>query len=97
MAAAPYRLRISDFIADTLRGLHPDLKRKVRAALEALVHDPHSGKALRQELAGLWSWRVGGFRIVYRMSAGRMVDIVAVGPRAVIYEETYRRVKRACR
>jgi mRNA-degrading endonuclease RelE of RelBE toxin-antitoxin system len=73
--------------------LHPDLKRKVRSALDAVVVDPSVGKALRDELAGLRSSRVGRFRIIYRV-AGSVIEIVAVGPRATIYEETWRRVRR---
>lgn len=55
--------------------------------------DPELGKALRDELEGLRSCRVGRFRNVYR-SAGSVVEIVAIGPRKTIYEETWRRVRR---
>ncbi|MGH8553960.1 MAG: hypothetical protein ACREUD_00005 [Gammaproteobacteria bacterium] len=30
------------------------------------------------------------FRIVYRFAAGRVVELVAIGSRERIYEETYR-------
>ena len=94
-AAARYRLRAPDSIANTVRGLHPDLKRKVRAALDDLLHDPDSGKALQHELAGLWSCRVGRFRIVYRIAEGRIIELVAFGPREIIYKETYRLVRKS--
>lgn len=87
------RLRVPDDVVSLIRGLHPDLKRKVRSTLAALVADPSIGKALRDELAGLQSCRVGRFRIIYRV-AGRVIEIIAVGPRATIYEETWRRVRR---
>ena len=81
-----------------MRGLHPQIKRKLRAALEDIIADPHAGKALKDDLAGLWSFRVGKFRIVYRIgelaAAGRCVELVACGPRERIYEETYRLVAR---
>ena len=73
--------------------MHPDLKRRVRSVLDAVVVDSSVGKALRDELAGLRSCRVGRFRIIYRV-AGSVIEIVAVGPRATIYEETWRRVRR---
>ena len=78
-----------------VRRLHPDLKRKVRASLATISHDPHAGKSLRDELEGLRSFRVARFRIIYRLvDEERTVDIVAIGPRANIYEETYRLVGR---
>jgi len=87
------RLKVPDDVAALIRGLHPDLKRKVRAALSDIVEDPTIGKLLRDELAGLRSCRVGHFRIVYRM-ADTVIEIVAVGPRRTIYQETWRRVRK---
>lgn len=54
-----------------------------------ILADPHSGKTLREELSGLRSFRVGRFRIIYRIAAGQEIEIVAVGPRESIYRETY--------
>jgi mRNA interferase RelE/StbE len=45
---------------------------------------------LKDELAGLRSFRVSRFRIIYRISARDIIDIVAIGPRRSIYQETYR-------
>ena len=87
------RLRLPPDVASLLRGLHPELKRRVRAGLDRLVADPTAGKALRGELAGLHSLCVGRIRVVYRETA-RVINIVAVGPRERIYEETLRLVRR---
>lgn len=87
------RLKVPDDVADLIRGLHPDLKRKVRSALADVVDDPGIGKSLREDLAGLRSCRVGRFRIIHRV-AGATIEIVAVGPRRTIYEETWRRVRK---
>ena len=86
----PRRLRIPHEVAALVRGLHPVLKRKVRAGLEALLQDPCAGKALRNELQGLRSYRVGRFRIIYRL--GDELEVVAFGPRGSIYAETYRQL-----
>ncbi|MDQ3566062.1 MAG: type II toxin-antitoxin system RelE/ParE family toxin [Pseudomonadota bacterium] len=72
------------------RWLHPQIKKKVRSALERMLSNPLCGKALKDELDGLRSFRVGRFRIVYRIAAGRVVELVAIGSRERIYEETYR-------
>ncbi len=92
MMKAPRKLRIPTDTAELIRSLHPELKRKVRAALEQIVADPHCGKALKDELQGLRSYRVGKFRIIYRVGKSRTLDIVALGPRPRIYEETYRKL-----
>ncbi len=90
---APGRLRVPPEVAALLRGLHPDLKRRIRSALDRILRHPAEGKALRGELAGLRSLRVGRIRIVYRESPSA-IEVVAVGPRDRIYEETLRLVRR---
>jgi mRNA interferase RelE/StbE len=90
MKPSPYRLRLPDEIVKLLRELHPDLKKKVRKALSTIMEDPYEGKALKDDLAGLRSFRVSRFRIVYRISSRKQIEIVAMGPRKRIYEETFR-------
>ncbi len=85
-----YLLRVPDDVAVLLRGLHPSLKQKIKGALRALQQDPRSGKPLREELEGLRSYRVSRFRIVYRVADKTSIEIIAVGPRKNIYEETFR-------
>lgn len=57
--------------------------------MKMILADPHSGKALREELSGLRSFRAGRFRIIYRIAAGKEIQIVAIGPRENIYRETF--------
>lgn len=86
------RLRLPEDLASLIRGMHPSLKKKVRASLELILSDPASGKALRDDLAGLRSFKVGRIRVVYKVSKTE-VQVVAIGPRSRIYEETSRLVK----
>jgi mRNA interferase RelE/StbE len=88
------KLRVPDETADLIRGMHPQLKKRVRYALGTILEDPASGKALQDDLAGLRSYRLGRFRIIYRISSRGIVEIVAVGPRRDIYEATYRIVRK---
>jgi len=87
-----HRLRIPGDVAHLVRGMHPELKRKIRGVLEIISATPEARKALKDELSGLRSFRVGKFRVVYRISR-RTIDIVAVGPRSKIYEETLRLIR----
>ena len=92
MAKAQIRFRVPDEVAQLVRGLHPDIKRKVRAALDRLAQDLEAGKALQGDLRGLRSLRVARFRVIYRTPARRVIEIVTIGPRNRVYEETLRLV-----
>ena len=76
-------------VADVLRRLPPEAKRKVRVALAELRRDPDLGEPLERELAGMRRLRVGQLRIVYRPSPARL-EVVAIGPRRTIYTELER-------
>lgn len=89
------RLKMSEETAGLIRALHPDLKRKIKAALQSVLNDPHSGKDLKNELEGLRSFKVGRFRVVYKGAKEKgIIEVIAVGPRKTIYEETLRLLKR---
>ena len=94
MATPHKRFRVPDEVARLVRGLHPDIKRKVRAALDRLAQDIEAGKALQGDLRGLRSLKVARFRVIYRASTRRVIEIVTIGPRDRVYEETLRLVKR---
>jgi mRNA interferase RelE/StbE len=89
-----YKIRATDDTAAFLRQLHPQIKRKVKSALKIIAADPESGKSLRDEPAGLMSFKVGRFRIMYRVAPAHSIELAAIGPRKTIYEETYRLIKK---
>jgi len=95
LSSEPYnKLRVPEHVADMIRGMHPELKRKIRSALKLILKNPSSGKPLKEKLIGLTSFRVGRIRIIYRPAARRVIEIVAIGPRKSVYRETYRLVKK---
>ena len=89
-------VRLPAPVQQTIRALHPDLKRRVRVAIDRLRAVPESGKSLRGELEGWRSVRVARFRIIYRIVSSR-IEIAAIGPRPSIYLETARLLRRASR
>ena len=88
------RLRVPGELATLIRGLHPELQRKVRAGLDTIRTDPQAGTELRDDLAGLRSLRIGRFRIIYRIAPRDLIELVTIGPRRSIYEETLRLLRR---
>jgi mRNA interferase RelE/StbE len=91
--ASEYALLVPDDVSELIRTMHPHLKKRVRAALRLVLSNPASGKSLKNELAGLQSYRIGSFRLIYRC-IGRVIEVVAIGPRRHIYDETYKILKR---
>ncbi len=77
--------------------MHPSLKKKVKSSLKMILSDPYLGKALIDELAGLRSFRVSSFRIIYRIKDPARIELVAIGPRGRIYEETFRKIQKEAR
>ena len=88
------KLKVPDTVAELIRNMHPHLKKKVKASLQAILSDTYSGKPLKAELAGLRSFLVGRFSVIYRISDQKLIEIVAIGPRENIYEETFRLLKK---
>jgi mRNA interferase RelE/StbE len=82
-----YKIRTSDEIVNFIRGTHPQLKRKIKSALKHIIDDPGVGK-------GLKSFKVSRFRVIYRISLKNIIEIITIGPRKTIYEETYRVMKK---
>jgi mRNA-degrading endonuclease RelE of RelBE toxin-antitoxin system len=87
------RLKVPAEVRSLIRHLPPVLKKKIRAAIADILDDPTCGKALKQELDGYWSLRVGRSRIVYQ-STGTAIEIVTIGPRETVYEEAAREIRR---
>ena len=62
--------------------------------MRTIIDEPFSGKALTEDLQGLRSFRLGRIRIIYAVVSKNLIEIVAIGPRKTIYEETYRIIGR---
>lgn len=90
-AKEKFILRVPDDVASLLKKLHPIMKSQIRSGLRSILEDPHRGKVLKDELKDLRSYRVKRYRIIYRIRSDKQfIEIVAVGPRRIIYEETFR-------
>jgi len=89
-----YKLLVPKDLQELTRTMHPSLKKKVKASLKIILSEPHSGKALMDELSGLRSFRISSFRIIYRIKEPEQIELVAIGPRERIYEETFRIVQK---
>lgn len=85
-----YAIRVPADLSRLIARLHPQLKRKLRAALHDLAADARLGKPLKDPLAGFWSLRIGKFRLIYRIARDRRIELLGFGPRETIYADTHR-------
>lgn len=88
-----YKLRVSPETRSFIRNLHPEIKKKIKYGLNEIVGDPDLGKFLKKELKGLQSYKISRYRIIYR-KASDIIELIAVGPRKNIYEETVKLIKK---
>jgi mRNA interferase RelE/StbE len=89
-----YKLVVPKDVKELIRTMHPSLKKKVKASFKIVLSEPSSGRALMDELSGLRSFRVSSFRIIYKIKDSRQIELVAIGPRERIYEETFRIIRK---
>jgi mRNA interferase RelE/StbE len=89
-----YKLVVPKDLRELIRTMHPSLKKKVKASLKIILSEPCSGKTLMDELSGLRSFRISSFRIIYRIKEPEQIELVAIGPRERIYEETFRIIQK---
>lgn len=87
------KLRAPDDVVTLLRSLHPNIKRKIKSGIKLILEDPNAGKALKSDLSGLYSLRIGKFRIIYKFLNSE-ITLIAIGPRKTIYEETLRLIQK---
>lgn len=74
------RLRVAESVEEEWKLLDAGERQTVREALEKIDDDPIAGAPLFEPMKGLWSYRAGSIRIVYRVVAeGRFVAILSVG------------------
>ena len=93
---AKFTLRVPDAVVSVLKKLHPVIKSHIRTGLKNVIADPYIGKALKDELSGIRSYRIKKYRIIYRViNEKQLIDIIAVGPRKTIYEETFRIISKS--
>ena len=88
------KLVVPKDVRELIRAMHTFLKKKFEASLKIIASEPHSGKTLMDELSGLRSFRVSSFRIIYRIEEPEQIELVAIGPRERIYEETFRMIQK---
>lgn len=85
-----WQLEYDPTVVRWLRKVDPQVARRIRDALTAVVRtgDPRvRGKALTGQLAGLWRYRIGEYRVICDIRDARLVVLVIdAGQRDHVYD-----------
>ena len=84
-----WQLKISPSALKTLDWIkkrEPALFPRVAGVLDELRMNPFQGKALKGEFVGRYSYRVGSYRVIYKMFKGELlIYVIDIGHRRDIY------------
>ena len=84
-----YKLEISNQAARVLEHMarrEPQIYKRVASVLDGLEKNPYQGKALKGQLKGRYSYRVGSYRIIYSVHRHILtVYVIDVGHRRDVY------------
>lgn len=82
-----YKLIISPQARKKLKKIKKNYQVAVSLAIEEIKEDPNIGKPLTRDFTGSFSYKVGIYRIIYKINAkDRVIYIILVGHRSTIYQ-----------
>jgi mRNA interferase RelE/StbE len=81
-----YTIIIAPRAKKEIDSLDSATKERVANALESLALDPYAGKSLKADLKGLYSYRIGDYRIIYMIiNKQLLIQVVKVMHRRQAY------------
>jgi mRNA interferase RelE/StbE len=81
-----YTIVIASRAKKEIDKLQPNIKERIGNALLLLSGDPFIGKALKADLEGLYSYRIGDYRIIYNIVRHSLiVQVLKVMHRREVY------------
>ncbi|MDO9080520.1 MAG: type II toxin-antitoxin system RelE/ParE family toxin, partial [Desulfuromonadales bacterium] len=88
-----WTVEVSDFAERQLGKLDPPVQKRLLDWLDDRIdgckNPRHFGEPLKGNLAGLWRYRVGDYRIICEIQDGKLVVLaLAVGHRREVYTYT---------
>ncbi len=82
-----FRLETTRKFEKDFRKLAADLKHRVDQQVKILETQPYSGKRLRGEFEGSYSFRIGDYRVIYSIDENeKRIVLLTVAHRRTVYE-----------
>lgn len=81
-----YRIKLTAEAKKELNIIKRIYQEAIGVALEELKENPFLGKPLTRELTGKFSYKVGMFRIIYKVNEkDKIIQVITAGHRANVY------------
>ena len=81
-----FRIKLTAKAKRELKALSKSDKLRIGEIIEDLKEEPLVGKPLARELAKRYSYRVGVYRIIYKVhSKDGIIEVLSAGHRGIIY------------
>ncbi|HBQ50731.1 TPA: type II toxin-antitoxin system RelE/ParE family toxin [Candidatus Daviesbacteria bacterium] len=81
-----FRIKLTAKAKKELKNLSKQDKLKVGEIIEELKEDPLIGKQLLRELSRKYSYRVGAYRVIYKINQeDKIVAVLSAGHRSTAY------------
>lgn len=82
-----YRVLYTEEAARRIRRLDHAIKERIRKAVLRIAEHPELGKRLTGLLSDRWSYRVGDWRILYKIRRAEVIILIlTVGHRREVYD-----------
>ncbi len=82
-----YKLQISSKAANEIKKISHPHQKAIILAIAEIKEEPLLGKPLTRELSGRFSYRVGVYRIIYKVNKkDKIINIVTAGHRSSVYK-----------
>ncbi|MBI5299972.1 MAG: type II toxin-antitoxin system RelE/ParE family toxin [Deltaproteobacteria bacterium] len=83
-----WTLKLSSQAVTFYEGVTGKYKTQLTNGLNKLSQDPHIGKMLKGDLRDYWSYRVGVYRIIYKIHQEEIiVEVLRIQHRKEVYEK----------
>lgn len=82
-----YRVKLTARVKRELKNLSKEDKVIIGEVVEEIKEDPLVGKPLARELIGRFSYRVGVYRVIYKINHDdKIIIILSAGHRGTVYD-----------
>lgn len=82
-----YKLRVSKKAVREIKKLSRSHQKAIILSFAEIKEEPFLGKPLTRELTGKFSFRVGVYRIIYKVNLKeKTIDILTAGHRSTVYD-----------
>lgn len=81
-----YKIRFASEAKIQFKKLKTAHKEVLEFVIDDLKETPYLGKPLQRNLSGRFSYRIGVYRIIYKIDEkGEMITILTIGHRSIVY------------